>query len=152
MRKQRILVAGLATQTVFGLPAVNAAPIVPPNLLVCDGKSCDDLQRSVCSDGGFQITLKNYSKASSQSSGRAEYVYEICSPPAGTCSGELRPGESCLDNRYCQNKGQQSDPEAVCSRECVVDSFRGLSHFDVVFPNLGASECKIFGTAINGSC
>jgi hypothetical protein len=152
LRTPRILAAGFTAQVVLGLTVVNALPIVPPNLLVCDGKNCEDLERSACSDGGFQITLKNYLKASSQSSGSAEYVYEICSPPAGTCSGTLRPGESCLDNAYCQTKGQQSEPDAVCSRECVIDSFRGLSHFDVVFPNLGTSTCLTATTDVSGNC
>jgi hypothetical protein len=150
--KLGLLIAGLTTPLIFGWLAVNAASIVPPNPLVCDGKNCDDLQRSICSNGGFQITLKSYLKAASQSSGSAEYVYEICSPPAGTCSGSLRPGELCLDNGYCQQKGQQSDPEAVCSRECVIDSFRGLSHFDVVFPSLGTSTCLADTSEVSGSC
>ncbi len=146
------LAIGLVAQVAIGLPLVSAAPITPPDLLVCDGATCENLQRSVCSDAGFKITLKSYTKAPSQDSGSAEYVYEICSPSAGTCSGSLRSGEACLDNAYCQNKGQDSDPTAICSRECVVDSFRGLSHFDVVFPNLATSACLTTSTSISGSC
>jgi hypothetical protein len=87
-----------------------------------------------------------------QSSGSATYVYEICSPPAGTCTGSLRAGEPCLDNSFCQTKGQSSDPSATCTRECATDSFRALSHFDATFPDLASSSCVSPQTEVSGSC
>jgi hypothetical protein len=147
------LIVGLTAQSIViatSLPEAEA--ITPPNLAVCTDVTCQDLPKAVCSDAGFAISLKSYVPASSQSSGSATYVYEVCSPPAGTCSGTVRPGEPCLDNSFCQSNGQDEDPAAVCSRDCTVNAFRGLSHFDVTFPDLGASACVTPQTEVSGSC
>jgi hypothetical protein len=127
----------------------------PPDLTVCEGVNCDNLPNSVCSDAGFKITLTNFTKANGGSSGSATYTYQICSPPAGVCQGGtgLRAGESCLENSFCQRKGMQTDPDATCSRECAVDNFFGLSHFDVVFPELGGlNSCLSSTTSVTGTC
>jgi hypothetical protein len=104
-----------------------------------------------CSASGFKITLTAFSPANSSNSGAASYTYTICSPPRGVCTGTARPGESCLDNNFCKTKGTESDASATCTRECATDEFRGLSHFDVVFPEIGAS-CIGKGTVVTGSC
>ena len=93
---------------------------------VCDGVTCDNLQESICDAGGFRVSLTDYIPAPSSGSGAATYTYEICSPPEGVCSGGtgLRAGESCSDNSFCQSKGQDTDPGALCDRECAVDDFR----------------------------
>jgi hypothetical protein len=45
------------------------------------------------------------------------------------------------------------DPNATCSRECAVDDFKDLSHFDVTFPELGGvSSCLRSGTQVTGTC
>lgn len=129
-----------------------AQTITPPNMAVCTGTDCKELPKTTCSNAGFAISLKSYIPASTQSSGVASYVYEVCSPPSGTCSGTLRPGEPCLDNSFCQRKGQNTDSTALCSRDCAVDTFRGLSHFDATFPNLATSTCLTAQTDVSGSC
>lgn len=140
----------------LGVPAVLAGPawaqVTPPDLTVCDDQSCDDLPTMVCSDGGYKISLKSYTPASGQNSGAASYTYEVCSPALGVCDGTVRNGESCSDNSFCQKKGQDEDPTASCSRECAVDTFRGISHFDVQFPELGTSACLSGQTDVTGSC
>lgn len=144
-----------ALQIGFGLlvfSSARATPITPPDPTVCDGVTCQDVAQSSCSAAGFKISLKNYVPGSTQNSGTATYVYEVCSPAPGVCSGALRPGETCLDDDFCRRKGQQTDPAATCSRECSSDTFRGLSHFDVTFPALAADTCLAPGTEITGSC
>ncbi|HKV09694.1 MAG TPA: hypothetical protein VJ725_16250 [Thermoanaerobaculia bacterium] len=125
--------------------------VTPPDLSVCDGVTCDNLPSSVCSAAGFKITLTGFTEPSTNNNGSATYTYQICSPAAGVCNGAVRNGESCLDNSFCQKKGQAEDLTATCSRECATDSFRGLSHFDVAFPELGAS-CLSATTLVTGSC
>lgn len=150
---RRRMMLGLVVQlswTAGTMPSSEA--ITPPNLLVCDGVTCSDLPKDTCSDGGFAISLKSYVPASTQNSGSATYVYEICSPPAGTCTGILRPGEECLDHSFCQRKGQDTDPSALCNRECATSTFRGLSHFDATFPDLLNSGCVTSQTEVSGSC
>jgi hypothetical protein len=61
-------------------------------------------------------------------------------------------GESCLENSFCQKKGSDTDPTATCSRECAIDEFRGLSHFDVTFPELGTESCLGGTTEVSGTC
>lgn len=124
----------------------------PPNLLVCDGVTCPDLPKDLCSDSGFAIALKSHVPATTQNHGSASYVYEICSPPVGTCTGTLRPGEACLDNSFCQTKGRNTDEAATCTRECATTTFRGLSHFDAVFPSLTTATCLTQQTEVTGSC
>jgi|688.fasta_scaffold23214_5 hypothetical protein len=145
--------AACAVPLGIGLCSVQAAlAITPPDMTVCNGAICEDLPKNSCSDAGFAISLKSYTPATVSSNGSASYVYEICSPQAGTCSSTVRPGEPCLDNNFCRTKGQASDPAAYCSRECSANGFRGLSHFDVTFPNLATSACVTSNTAVTGSC
>lgn len=144
--KIRLLCTGLA----FATLAVQAQT-TPPDLSVCDGVDCSNVQNSVCSAAGFRITLTGFTPANTSSNGSATYTYQICSPAAGVCNGTVRNGEACLDNSFCRRKGQNEDPTATCSRDCAADSFRGLSHFDVAFPELGAS-CLSQATAVSGSC
>ena len=127
-------------------------PITPPDLTVCDSitDACQ-APANVCK-AGFDVTLISFTPAATSQSGKATYVYEICEPVAGTCTGSLRPGESCLDNSFCQNKGQDNDPSATCSRKCAVDTFRGLSHFDVAFPLLADTSCLSGNNEVTGSC
>jgi len=121
------------------------------------GEICRELEdicappESACSATGFKITLTAFSPANTSSSGAASYTYTICSPPLGTCTGTARPGEACLDNNFCKTKGQVTDPTATCTRDCATDEFRALSHFDVVFPAIGAS-CIDAETEVTGSC
>jgi len=124
----------------------------PQDVCADSNMTCDTLPTGdICSDAGFKITFVGFQPASLSNAGEATYTYMICSPAAGTCSGSLRPGEPCLDNSFCQRKGQQTDGTAMCSRECAVDLFRGLSHFDVNFPALGG-DCLSANTQITGSC
>lgn len=134
------------------LSCIQAHAIAPPDPSVCEGVTCQDLPKETCSDGGFSIALKSYAAASTQNNGSATFVYEVCSPPAGTCTGALRPGEVCLDNSFCQIKGQATDPAAMCSRACATNSFRALSHFDATFPSLLTSTCLTPQTEVSGSC
>ncbi len=104
----RLLCTGLA---VAGLAlAAPAGAQTPPDLTVCDGVTCDDVQGAVCSAAGFKVTLTDFTAPSTSSSGEATYTYEICSPAAGVCDGLVRFGESCLDNDFCRRKGQNEDP------------------------------------------
>jgi hypothetical protein len=118
---------------------------------ICEGVGVCAPPKSACSASGFRITLTSFSPANTSSTGAAGYTYTICSPAAGTCTGTARPGESCLDHSFCQKKGQSEDPNALCTRDCATQDFYNLSHFDVVFPQIGAS-CIDPGTAVTGSC
>lgn len=127
-------------------------PVSAQTAGVCEGKTCENLPTNICDAGGFKVTQKSYTPASQQNSGTATYTYEICSPAAGVCTGSLRAGESCLDNSFCQTKGRDTDPDATCTRECAVSSFRELSHFDIFFPELGVASCVSAETDVTGSC
>ena len=98
------------------------------------------------------MSLTGFTPASTQNSGVATYTYAICSPAAGICNGIARPGQSCLDNTFCRTRGMITDPTATCSRDCAVDDFRGLSHFDVLFPELGTQSCLPENTQVSGTC
>jgi hypothetical protein len=151
-----VLLGGPLAETAFA----NGGP-TPPDLTVCDGVDCQSLNEEICSDAGFKISLKSYTPASNQNSGTATYVYEVCSPPAGTCSNDA--SKSCLDNSQCDTNyrcqtggpdagtcssddttacttDEQCNPANTCSRECATDKFHELSHFDVTFPELGGVE------------
>lgn len=130
---------------VFGAAAINAQS-------QCPGDFCDNPITSLCDAGGFRITLVDYTPAAPSNSGFASYTYRICSPPPGICGGTVRPGQACLDNAFCRKQGQNTDPTATCDRECAVDSFRDLSHFDIGLPLRGPGSCLPEGTQINGSC
>ena len=105
------------------------------------------------------MSLTDFTPANDQDSGAASYTYEICSPVLGTCEGGLgtRSGQSCEHNDFCRgvtggNPGG-NDPEAFCNRDCAVDTFRGLSHFDVFFPEVGGIDsCLGDSTLVTGSC
>lgn len=112
---------------------------------VCSGVNCDNLQTSVCTNGGFELKFLGFEPASPTSSGKATYVYEICSPIKGRCS--LDNGRTCKDHDECAQHGA-----GTCDRTCAVQSFHGLSHFDVIFPELGNSICLAAGTEVTGQC
>ena len=143
----------LATLMLGTLPASAQGGPTPPNLTVCDVVNCDTVQSGICSEGGFEITLSGFTPGGGNDNGAAIYNYQVCSPAAGVCDGTVRFGEACLDNAFCRRKGQNTDPLASCSRACAVDQFRGLSHFDLTFPELGAiGSCLSSTTTISGSC
>ena len=122
---------------------------------VCEGVTCNALKESICDAGGFRMSLTNFTPANALNSGTASYTYEICSPPKGVCEGGtgLRAGQSCEQNSFCQRQDMQTDPTATCSRDCAVDTFRGLSHFDVFFPEVGGLDSCLGGsTIVTGSC
>lgn len=116
---------------------------------LCPGDFCDNPSfgqgANTCDAGGFLITLTNFAPAPPSTSGIASYTYQVCSPPAGSCS--LDSGRSCLDNNHCAMFGA-----GVCTRECAVASFRDLGHFNIGLPMLGAGSCLAEGTTITGSC
>ena len=143
------LMAGLFSMAV-AMPAMAQGGPTPPDLTVCDAVTCENLpEKNVCSDAGFKISLKSYTPASTQNSGMASYVYEICSPLAGVCSGDGTT--SCLDNEQCTKGGNPAG--GTCTRECAADTFRDLSHFDVTFPELGGlNSCLSSNTSVTGSC
>jgi len=132
---------------ILGL-AAGAAPAAAQTS-ACDGFDCDNLPTSICDPGGFRITQTGYTPGNATNSGMASYAYEICSPPEGVCSGD---GSSpCLSNDDCTRGG--NPPGGTCSRDCAVDTFRGLSHFDVFFPELGGlNSCLSGDTEVSGSC
>jgi len=123
----------------------------PPDLGVCNEFGCDIPPESTCSPGGFRITLAAYNPADSSNTYTATYKYKICNPDGGACNGTARPGQYCLDNSFCRSNGAETDPTATCSRDCAVDNFYDLGHFDVTFPELGNS-CLGAGTQVTGTC
>lgn len=124
-------------------------PVSAQTAGVCEGKTCDNLPTNICDAGGFKVTQKSYTPASGQNNGMATYTYEICSPAAGLCSGGDGT-KSCLSNDDCTKGG--NPPGGTCSRECAVNTFRGLSHFDIFFPELGVASCLTGKTDVTGSC
>jgi hypothetical protein len=118
-----------------------------PDPSVCDGFDCDNLPGEICDPGGFLVSLTDFVAADDPTNftGNAIYTYQICNPPAGTCTGN--PQRSCLDNNKCAQFG-----EGTCDRECAVDSFRGLSHFNIDFPDLGGESCLSEDNFVGGSC
>jgi hypothetical protein len=102
--------AGLLSLAV-AMPAMAQGGPTPPDLTVCEGVTCENLpEKNVCSDAGFKITLKSYTAASTQNSGMASYVYEICSPLAGVCSGDGTT--PCFDNDKCTKGGNPAGGNA----------------------------------------
>lgn len=156
MKRRLIGIAILVGAMVVGAGAGEAANVTPPDLAACQDASCENLPKGpICDDAGFQIRLKDYTPAAPSNSGTATYVYEICSPAAGTCVGGNFAGDSCLENTSCQkSKGQlPAVPTAECNRTCAVDDFHDLSHFNVAFPALGGVDsCLPTGTQITGEC
>jgi hypothetical protein len=134
------------------MPIPGSADNSPPDMTVCDGVTACEAPSTVCS-AGFQVSLTNFDPATTNNSGTATYTYQICSPATGVCTGGtgLRAGEACLDDGFCQKKGQDSDPGATCNRTCSTDKFYDLSHFDVPFPALGGS-CLTANTTVTGTC
>jgi hypothetical protein len=126
---------------------------------VCSGLTCDTVPDSFCDAGGFKVSLTGFIPANTSNNGTATYTYQICSPAAGVCQGGLgtRAGQSCTDNDFCRVKtGPPSnptfgDPGASCTRECAVNDFHGLSHFDVDFPSLG-DTCLSATNFVGGTC
>ncbi len=113
---------------------------------LCPGQFCDNPTSATCDAGGNRITLTGFTPAPSSDSGFASYTYQVCSPPAGTCS--LDPSLPCLDHNDCVQNG------GTCNRQCAVDSFLSLSHFDIGLPLLGNSDttCLSGDTQVTGSC
>ena len=127
-----------------------------PDLSVCDGLECEPLLNSICSNAGFRITLTDYDPATLLNDNTATYKYEICNPPLGVCQGGtgLMAGQPCYDNSFCRSNGAETDPTATCSRDCVVDNFYDLNHFDVTFPEIGRMDdpCLAENTSVTGTC
>jgi hypothetical protein len=132
---------------IVGGVALNVTPVGAQSPDVCEGITCDTLPTNICDPGGFSVTQTGFDQ--DQGAGTAVYTYEICSPPEGVCSGD---GTSpCLSNDQCTLGG--NPPGGTCDRECAVDTFRGLSHFDVFFPGLGGLEsCLSEGNTVGGTC
>jgi hypothetical protein len=138
------ILVGVVALALVGLAAVPAgADVTPPDLTVCDGINACQAPQSFCDAEGFLVTLKSFTPAAPTNSGKATYVYEICEPVAGTCSTTTT--QSCLDNSQCPS-GE------ICSRNCAVDKFHGLSHFDVGFPLLADTSCLSGTNEVTGSC
>lgn len=135
-KKAGLLLLGWACGTAW-------AAVTPPDLTVCSGAAACEAPESTCR-AGFNLALTSYSPAATSTSGSATYTYEVCSPPAGTCSGNS--ARSCLDDDQCARRG-----EGTCNRLCSTTTFRDLSHFDVTFPELGLS-CLGTNTEVTGSC
>ncbi len=140
--KSWLLAAGCAVAVALLLAAAPAGAQG-----VCTPEFCEDPQDTLCDAGGFRITLVDYQPASNANSGLASYTYEICSPPEGVCTGD--GVTSCEDNTKCTQGG--NPPGGTCTRECAVDVFRDLSHFDVGLPAL-VGTCLTEDTEITGSC
>lgn len=145
-----LFVVGAAAAVMFVAPAQAQGCQNPPEpTTLCNGVPCNpDL--SECTAGGHKLTLVSYAPAPSSLVGGGTYTYQICSPVAGTCVGAPRNGESCLENDFCKQKGQETNPLAVCNRECAVDDFHELSHLDVDFPSLGT--CLSETNFVGGTC
>ena len=56
----RVVLVFAAMLAIGGLAAPAGAQVTPPDLSVCDGVDCDNLQESICSAAGFKITLKSF--------------------------------------------------------------------------------------------
>jgi hypothetical protein len=138
-----VLVGAVAAMMIFAAPAQAQEP--DPN--VCLGIECETLPMWVCDPGGFKVSLVDYVAAEDPNNftGNAIYTYEICSPPAGLCS--LNAGRSCLSHDDCSRHG-----DGTCDRECAVDVFRDLSHFNIDFPDLGGDSCLAPDNFVGGSC
>jgi hypothetical protein len=114
----------------WAVPA--AAQVTPPDLTVCDSFNTCEAPAAVCK-AGFRVTLNGFTAPAPSDSGTATYVYEVCSPPEGVCVGGNFDGNSCSENEFCQRAQgpNPADPTASCNRDCAVDDFKDLSHFDV---------------------
>jgi hypothetical protein len=126
------------------------------------------LSESLCSDAGFKITLTNFIPPNLDPNGSATYVYQICSPAAGVCDTGPALGSSCLGNDQCSkacntNNGKcqgtqvacttDADCVGTCNRECGVEDFHGLSHLDILFPQLGGvGSCLSAENTVSGTC
>jgi cysteine-rich repeat protein len=125
----------------------------------CDGLNCNTVPNTVCTAGGFVLTLveDEYVPAPPGPSQTATYVYKICNPPLGTCSkdntkrcnadDECKSQGNCNPTKkVCSNTGATCSSDAnclvdkgTCTRDCPVPTIKGLglSHWDVTFPALG---------------
>jgi hypothetical protein len=145
-----MFVLGTAAAAIFAGPAqawecdgVHPCSPPPPS---CDGVHPCGAPTSICDAGGFRVTLTSFVPANHPGNvtGANIYTYEVCSPSAGSCS--LNPGKSCLSHGDCDLHS-----EGTCNRECAVDAFHGLSHFDVDFPSLG-DTCLSETHFVGGTC
>ena len=155
-----LIVLGVLAAALILAPGLLRAQVSPPDLSVCidpnTGQWLDgcDASQSICDPGGFRITLTNFVAANDPTnfSGNAIYTYQICSPAAGICVGDpnVHGGDSCLDNDFCRQHGTAIDSTAYCNRDCAIDDFHGLSHFDVTFPGFG--DCLSLDNFVGGTC
>lgn len=137
------LLAAAAFALAIALPAGAQTPGI------CADDFCSDPTESICDAGGFQVSFVDFQPPASSTSGTAQYTYQICSPAAGVCTGDGIT--ACLDNNKCNQGGNPAG--GTCTRQCAVDQFRGLSHFDVFFPELGGiGSCLSASTTVTGSC
>jgi hypothetical protein len=185
--KRFVMCMALALASVGLVLAQAKAQTTPPDLTVCEDVTCENLPSELCSDGGFKITLTDFQVANTSNSGSATYEYEICQPAAGTCSNDstksCSDNSTCWTFK-CRNGGPQvgtcnggpndggsctlngdkdCNPSVTCQAQnpantCFVDKFHGLSHFDVMFPQLGGTESCLpagkceGGTKAGNSC
>ena len=146
------LFLGMAALMLLAVPVQTMAEVNPPDLSVCDGIGPCDVPNAICDPAGFKVSLTNFLPANDPTNftGNAIYTYQICSPPAGVCTGDGTT--SCLDQEKCTQGGNPAG--GTCTRECSanVQKFHGLSHFDVTFPGLGGLSCLSETTFVGGTC
>ncbi len=162
--KKLLLPTGWALMLIAsGATYTSAQPTSDP----CADVTCENLQRTLCSNG-FSIALTNYVPAATSDNGEAVYTYLVCAPAFdGVCSNN---GASCQDHQDCSLNcngptgskkcagtaiacTSDADCAGTCSGDCRTDHFQGLSHFDVEFPQLGATgSCLSAGTDITITC
>jgi len=142
---------GRSTLVGFVTPRIPQASALTTVQGSCADRTCDDvsLRDLVCSAGsGFTLQLVGFQPAPNANAGAATYTYDVCSPPAGTCTLDAR--KTCLDNSQCV-----SGPNnwGTCTRQCAVDKFHALSHVDVVVPGPTAlAQCVTNTTLVSVSC
>ncbi len=105
---------------------------------------CMNLNYGLCDTSGHTVRFVSVDPSPGGPDGKTTFVYEICSPDHGVCTGnEMR---SCLDDSGCSKHG-----EGECTRACSVDKFNGLSNFQMEFPVLGDS-CLEEDTVVDVAC
>jgi len=137
-------VASLAAVVFAGLLAV----FVPADahadpVSVCDGVECADLPTNVCVPGGNRVRLLGFKPGDPDTATKNTFVYELCSPFEGVCTGDS--STPCLDNDDCEGNGS-------CDRDCAEDSFDAASELLIQVPS--ADEACLAGatTRTGGTC
>ena len=170
-RNSLVLCLFLTFIAVIFLPCQRVtAQNIPPDVSVCDEVTCQTLPSDLCTEGGLtlQFLENEYNPPNTNPQGSATYVYLICSPEEGQCDSGPKTGASCGDHEDCSpscntNSGKcqgtqstctsDADCAGTCNRDCAVDDFHGLSHLDVLFPELGGVEsCLSAETTVSGTC